>query len=151
MFFKSDDEVHSLASAFYGEFMPLAKWDKTTQLAVTLFYAVHMPHRLAFDLLRSRISGLWAGHLDDECRTDLENSINIWLERARRFAKAYQNIDEISALTNIFIANNWERDNPYPRYQAEEFLEVDTSRMRREDIELYDTIEIPGMPSPSFA
>jgi hypothetical protein len=147
MFFTSDDEVYSLAGAFYGQYIPLAKWDKSAQLAITLYYAIHLPHRIAFDILSARISGMWAGGLGPERRSELEKRINTWLEKARQFASAYENIDEISALTNIFIANNWELDPPYPRYHASEFLEADTGRLWPEDFDIHDTLEMPMMPS----
>ncbi len=151
MFFTSDEEVYSLAGAFYGQFIQHSKWDKSTQLAITLYYAIRFPYRMAFDLLKARISDMWVGEPTPEVKAELEARIQHWLEKARHFAMTYKNIDEISALTNIFIANNWEHEEPFPRYHATELLEADTGRLWPEEFDIHDTLEMPKLPVPSFA
>ena len=54
MFFSDDAEVISLAGEFYSFRLSPSKWDRATQLTVTLFYAIRFPYKMAFELIRDR-------------------------------------------------------------------------------------------------
>ena len=115
MFFSNETEVFRLASEFYGAKLPFSKWNKAAQLTVTLYYAIRFPYRMAFELIRDRVSIISPRRYSTaEQRIDLEANIHTWLSTARMFARRYQNIDDLSALANIFISTNWRADDPYP-------------------------------------
>ena len=151
MFFTSDHEINALAGSFYARTMPLSRWTKATQLAVTLYFAIRFPYRMALDLLSERIQSMWAGNLTFEDRSQLQISVQLWLETARSFSRTYQNIEDLSSLANIFIATHWNADTPFPRYFDSSMLDADTARLELCHDDFEDTIEISFQPSPSPA
>jgi hypothetical protein len=130
MFFSSEAEVIKLAGEFYQSRLSCSKWDKATQLTVTLYYAVRFPYRMAFELIRDRVQQMGVGRYSSfEQRADLETSIHHWLRTAREFTRQYQNIDDLSALTNIFVSTNWRVDEPYPHGIDLAIFDADTARL----------------------
>jgi hypothetical protein len=130
MFFTDEADVIRLAGEFYGSRLPAWKWDKATQLTVTLYYAIRFPYRMAFELIRDRVLNVGLGrYCTPEQRSDLESSIHRWLRAARSFAVKYRNIDDLSSLANIFITVNWHADEPYPHGLDLGVFEADTARL----------------------
>ncbi|HYJ92764.1 MAG TPA: hypothetical protein VEV84_15750 [Pyrinomonadaceae bacterium] len=129
MFFTSDNEVTELASSFYSRALPLSKWDASTQLTVTLYFALRFPYRMAADFLRERVMAFSANaYRSDEEASKLDAAIHHWLHTAIVFAKDYQNIEDLSALANIFIAKHWKTEAPYDTVLDMAFLDADTAR-----------------------
>ena len=131
--------------------MPLSRWTKAAQLAVTLYFAVRFPYRMAVELLSERIQSMWAGELSFEGRAELDENVRQWLATAKSFSRTYQNIEDLSSLANIFIATHWNSADPFPRYFDNSLLDADTARLTYHCDEVEDTIEISFQPSPSPA
>jgi len=130
MFFSDDAEVISLAGEFYSFRLSHSKWDRATQLTVTLYYAIRFPYRMAFELIRERALYIGFGrYRTAEQRADLETNIHHWLQASRTFVAKYSNIDEISALVNLFISTHWHAGEPYPDNMDPAVCEVDTARL----------------------
>jgi len=130
MFFSDDAEVISLAGEFYSFRLSPSKWDRATQLTVTLFYAIRFPYKMAFELIRDRTLHIGFGrYRTAEQRAELETNIHHWLQTSRSFATKYSNIEEISALVNIFISTYWNAGEPYSYNMDPAVCEVDTARL----------------------
>lgn len=130
MFFSSEAEVIRLAGEFYQSKLSCSKWDKATQLTVTLYYAIRFPYRMAFDLIRERVLHMGLSRYGSvEQRAVLEVDIHQWLGTARKFAAKYSNIEDLSALANIFISTNWHADEPYPHGIDLAIFDADTARL----------------------
>jgi hypothetical protein len=133
-FFSSDDEITGLAGAFFNGSLPLSKWNKATQMAITFYFAVRFPGKMAFDIMSERIPSLWAGLLSERRRSEIDKSIDCWLARAKEFAEIYYNLDELSALTNLFMATHWAHDMPYPQLFDNSFHNAITERLKMPDV-----------------
>jgi|SRR6185369_9456047 len=132
MFFSTETEVIALAGAFYQQKLRFSQWDKATQLTVTLYYGLRFPYRMAFELISDRVRKMGLRpQFTPEQRLELEASIDRWLLRARSFASEHRNIDDFAALTNIFIAEHWRSDEPYPGAVPAHIFEADTARLGR--------------------
>lgn len=143
-FFSSDDEITGLAGAFYNGSMPLSRWNKATQMAITFYFAVRFPRKMAFDILSERIPSLWAGLLSEKRRSDIDKSIVCWLGRAKEFAEIYHNLDELSALTNLFMATHWAHDMPYPQLFDNSFHNAITEQLILPEVSSNFDVSISG-------
>jgi hypothetical protein len=130
MFFSDETEVIKLAGEFYGSRLSCSKWNKASQLTVTLYYAIRFPYQMAFELIRDRVSQMGPRrYATTEQRVGLEANIHTWLRAARAFAQRYRNIDDLSALVNIFISTNLQADEPYPHGIDLAIFDADTARL----------------------
>ena len=129
MFFRSDKEVIELAGKFYRRELPMSKWDAATQLTITLYYALRFPYRMAFEVIRERAKVFDIGFFRTEGQSaKLEDAIHHWLNRSKTFARDHENIEDLSSLTNIFIATNWKSEAPYQQAVDKAVLDADTAR-----------------------
>src|SRR5262245_45234714 len=127
MFYSSEHEVIDLVQAFYKRSLPLSKWDRTAQLTVALYFGIKFPFAVARRIMHERIAD--AGSVT--CGTaavQLMDSVDNWLHAVRKFAIDYQNIDDIAALANIFIAMNWKNNSSSIFFDHDNFFNGDTVR-----------------------
>jgi hypothetical protein len=149
MFFSAESEVIGLAAAFYRGELRHSQWDKAAQMAVTLYFGLRFPSKMALELLSDRVRKMGLGRYGPpESRAILEEKIHSWLQIARDFEIKYGNIEDLAALANIFIATHWKSDEPYPHGFEKIDLEADTGRLAslsQTFIDLGDITEAIGM------
>src|SRR5262245_60052513 len=81
MFFSTESEVIDLAAAFYQRELHHAQWDKGAQLAVTLYYGLRFPFKMALELISDRVRKMGLGRYGSpESRAVLEGHIHQWLQ-----------------------------------------------------------------------
>ena len=130
MFFSRESDVFGLAAAFYRGDLRHSQWDRAAQLAVTLYFGLRFPSKMALELISDRVRKMGLGRSDSpESRAVLEGQIRYWLQIARDFEIKYANIDDLGALVNIFIATYWKLDEPYSQSLQYVELEADTARL----------------------
>jgi hypothetical protein len=149
MFFSTETEVIALAAAFYQRELRHSQWDKATQLAVTLYYGLRFPYKMALELISDRVRKMGLGRYESpESLAALEGKIHHWLQTVRSFEVKYSNIEDLAALVNIFIATYWKADEPYPHGFEGTDLEADTARLASLPamlIDMGDVTEAVGM------
>jgi hypothetical protein len=119
MIYTSEHEVIVLVQAFHNKTLSPTKWNHAAQLTVTLYYGLKFPYAVAFDLLREGFRWVTVGDLSPEAERQRDTSIHFWLQTVKAFAIKYRNIDDISALANIFVSMHKETEMPYNYYSRE--------------------------------
>src|SRR5215813_2506490 len=125
MIYISESEVIALVDAFHKRVLSPTRWNHAAQLTVTLYYGLKFPYAVAFDLLKEGMK--WVT-VNPAIETEKQNdtAIHFWLQTVKSFAIKYRNIDDLSALANIFIAGHKESEMPYNFHNQEIVFDTPT-------------------------